>query len=74
MTDAPQDMPALGAAIDVLIAAVRRAAIEQAVEIARLREALVVVSQAKVMTDPAMNMQTIWSVTERARAALQAPP
>jgi hypothetical protein len=40
-----------------------------------LRDALVVIAQAKSSTSPAMNIQTIWNVTERAiRALIPATP
>jgi len=51
-----------------------RIATEQAAEIARLREALMVIAQAKGTSNAAVNVQTIWNVTERARAALQVQP
>ena len=47
---------------------------EQAAEIALLRDALVVIAQAKRTSNAAVNVQTIWNVTERARAALQVQP
>ena len=47
---------------------------EQLAEIERLREALVVIGQAKGTTNSAVNLQTIWNLTERARAALSVQP
>jgi len=41
---------------------------------ARLRDALVVITQAKTTTNSAVNVQTIWNVTARARAAMELQP